>query len=324
MESQTKNRQTPETIRCMVRGAFGNADISGITELTEGFFNVAYLVALPGGKEVILKIAPPEGSLIMTHEKDIMRCEAESMRLVKSRTDVPVADILFYDHTRTVCDADYFFMSKLEGKTLSSLSGELSGRDKSGIQYSLGRYNAQINGITGESFGYFCQPEKHSADWHTAFSTIIRDALNDAKAMSIDIGVPYGAVAALLPHFTDCFREVRTPRLVHWDLWDGNVFIKDGQISGLIDFERCLWADCLMEVGFRSSNQDRDFLKGYGIGAFTEKQKARILWYDLYLFLISSLEYDYRKYPDDGILRWASGKVAETFARIKALPSEPA
>ena len=46
--------------------------------------------------------------------------------------------------------------------------------------------------------------------------------------------------------------EVQSPRLVHWDLWDGNVFVDPAtaQITGISDFERSLWGDPLMEVNF--------------------------------------------------------------------------
>ncbi len=58
MESFTKNRQSRETMEAMVKCAFEDAKIAAVAELTEGFFNVAYLVTLSDGKETVLKIAP--------------------------------------------------------------------------------------------------------------------------------------------------------------------------------------------------------------------------------------------------------------------------
>lgn len=37
------------------------------------------------------------------------------------------------------------------------------------------------------------------------------------------------------------FDAVKTPTLVHWDMWEGNIFIKDGTITGIIDWERAMW-----------------------------------------------------------------------------------
>lgn len=317
MESSTKNRQPIEKIREMTAYAFSSAQIASLTELGEGYFNVAYSVTLSNGQETILKIAPRPDSLLMTHEKNIMRSEVQSMRLVADKTQVPVAKVLFYDDSHSVCDADYFFMSKLEGKSLSSIAQEISETEKHSIYYALGKYNAKINGITGLKFGYFGQPAKQGVKWRSVFFSIVHDALNDARALNIDIGAAYSEVENLLADYGYCFEEVDTPRLVHWDLWEGNVFTKDGEITGLIDFERCLWADPLMEVGFRSYNQNTDFLSGYGIQEFTQAQRIRIVWYDLYAYLIPSMEYDYRHYENRDISDWAKTKLRETMDLLR-------
>jgi len=48
----------------------------------------------------------------------------------------------------------------------------------------------------------------------------------------------------------DALRDVTEPRLLHWDLWDGNVLRKEGRVSGIVDFERAIWGDPLMEFYF--------------------------------------------------------------------------
>lgn len=311
MESLTKNKQSIETIEQMVNKAFGGLKIFKIDELQEGFFNVAYLIQLSDFSEVILKIAPTKNSVIMTHEKNIMYTEIETMRLIKDKTDVPIADVIFYDNSHTICESDYFFMTKISGKSLNSIFQEVDDQDKINISYKLGEYNAKINSITGESFGYYGQPEKQDKNWYKTFSSMIEDEINDAKALNIDIGVNPDTIIELLNQHKSIFEEVTIPKLVHWDLWNGNIFVENGIITGLIDFERCLWADELMEVGFRSHNSDENFLKGYGITALTNNQKLRVKWYDLYLFLICSLECDYRHYPDYGIYNWAKKNIID-------------
>lgn len=61
-----------------------------------------------------------------------------------------------------------------------------------------------------------------------------------------------------------------------------------------------------MEVGFRSYGQSIDFLEGYGKNEFTPNEEKRILWYDIYLFLLVALEYKYRKYETDDTYKWAT------------------
>ena len=92
--SVTKSMISNETIYNMVNKAFG-CEPKEITELTEGYFNVAYRIDL-GDRPVILKVAPSPEVDILTYEKDIMWTEVDSMKLVKKETAVPVPEILFY------------------------------------------------------------------------------------------------------------------------------------------------------------------------------------------------------------------------------------
>ena len=82
------------------------------------------------------------------------------------------------------------------------------------------------------------------------------------------------------------FEEVSESKLVHWDCWDGNIFIHSGKVTGIIDWERSIWGDPLMEVGFRTYADNICFQKGYGIRSLTENQERRALWYDIYLMLL--------------------------------------
>lgn len=80
-------------------------------------------------------------------------------------------------------------MNKLLGKSLNVLMEEITGEEKKSIYYEIGKYNAQINNITGKKFGYYGQKDKHGENWFEVFVGMIRDTINDANAMNIDIGV---------------------------------------------------------------------------------------------------------------------------------------
>lgn len=68
------------------------------------------------------------------------------------------------------------------------------------------------------------------------------------------------------------FEEVKVPKLVHWDLWAGDIFVLDKNITGFTNFERYLWADELMEVGFRTYGYNKYFFQGYGIDSLNDNQ----------------------------------------------------
>lgn len=319
MESSTKNKQSDKIINEMVCKAFGEVKTVEIQELKEGFFNAAYEIKLSNGKEVILKISPPEDVLIMTHEKNIMFAETDVMKMLRRKTNLPIAEVLYYDNSHSICKADYFFMSKIQGDSLNSILKEIKEEDKKNIYYELGKFNRSINNIIGKKFGYYSQSDKQGDKWYEVFSSMVGDVINDAKALNVDIETKYDVIGSLLERDKSIFEEVEVPKLVHWDLWAGNVFVKNGQITGLIDFERCIWADELMEVGFRSYGNNKDFYKGYGIEELTETQRIRSKWYDLYLFLINALECDYRHYEGREMYNWAKQKIIETIEILSNL-----
>ena len=294
--SITKAAVTEATIDRMVQKAFGEKALE-IRELKEGYFNIAYKIRLQN-RDVVLKIAPPRDTVVMTSEKNIMYSEVDSMRMVANRTDVPVPKVLFYDNSSNVTDREYFFMEMLQGQSLSSMQDALPEKEKQEIYYRLGQYTRQLNQITGERFGYYAQSDRQSENWYEVFRDMVRDTYADAGRKDIVIPVEEDRTLELLERDKTIFEAVKTPRFVHWDIWAGNVFIADNSVEGIIDFERCLWADALMEVGFRSYEYNKAFYDGYGIEGLTGEEKRRARWYDIYVALLWCLETDYRGYDN--------------------------
>ncbi|MDF2589365.1 MAG: aminoglycoside phosphotransferase [Anaerocolumna sp.] len=324
MISLTKNFQTEETIKAMVRKAFPNLEAIYINELKEGFFNVAYLIRLSDNREVILKIAPPKMAEVMSYEVNLMKAEVLAMNLVKEKTNVPVPDILYYskDHEgsdNNVCEADYFFMTKLVGTNYNTLKGTLTEDEQYKIEYELGKYNREMNEINGDHFGYYASAKGNNQDWSSTFLSMISGVINDGKAKNIDIGLNYDELWNLVNQFTYELNTVKNPSFVHWDLWDGNVFIKDGHIEGIIDFERAIFGDPLMEYAFRSHNEGnlKGYMDAYGGIANDSNVRNRKLLYDIYLYLIMTVECEYRKYPDDWQYNWAKNMLLGAYNSLK-------
>lgn len=322
MESITKNKKSTETISKMLKKAFGekiSIDREDIKELTEGFYNVAYEVKLPD-KNIILKIAPPKGAKVMTYEHNIMKTEVESMRLVKQKTQVPVPQIFFYDDSHSISDSDYFLMEKLEGENFFKLrsEGKLSDEQQNDIFYNIGKYNYEINQLTGDCFGYPGLPQKQSKSWKEAFNTMMEDVLCDGEAIDMALCIGYDELRGLIEMAGFSLSEVTRPALVHWDLWEGNVFIKDGKIAGIIDFERALWGDPLIEFAFRSHGVAESFFEGYGRN-LRKEAPIRATLYDIYLFSIMTIETKYRMYPDDWMYNYSIKHLSESINELKSL-----
>jgi aminoglycoside phosphotransferase (APT) family kinase protein len=308
MESQTKNKKTPQQIITMVERAFDGIGVatgkSAITELKDGWFNVAYCVRLADGRDVILKIAPPQHAEVMTYEQNLMRTEVNMMRLVSHNPVIPVPAIYYFDTRQDLCDSDYFFMEKIAGDNLDHIKATLSPQEKSQIDAQGGVIIREINNVTGTYFGYDGNPDLQAATWRDAFIRIITTLLEDGKRKHVPyFGYSADAIHQAIHKHAPALDAVQIPRLVHWDAWDGNLFVQHGKITGIIDFERALWGDPLMEVLFRPVTTDdatcTDALKGYGKTEFSQDEVQRCHLYTLYLGLIMHIECYYRHYQTD-------------------------
>lgn len=311
--SITKSAVSEEIIYKMVQKAFG-CEPKEITELTEGFFNVAYRIDL-GARIVILKVAPSPEVEVLTCEKNIMWTEVDSMRMAKAKTNVPIPEIYYYDDSKELINRPYFFMQALIGRNFFTIMNDMSEEEKVGIFRQAGEYTRELNQITGERFGYYGQPDRQGDNWYVVFRNLILDAFSDLKRKNIAVPVEQEKLLVLLEADKECFDKVTIPRYVHWDIWAGNIFVENGRITGIIDFERAMWADELMEVGFRTYDYSAAFFEGYGKTDLNAEEKRRAQWYDMYLFLLMRTECDYRGYEGTWHYDW-SGEMIEKWAEL--------
>lgn len=319
MESLTKNKQDAQVIAKMVEKFFSPVTMIDYEELTEGFFNVAYEIHLSNGQEVILKIAPAKEMRIMSYEKNIMHSEIEVMKKIASQTNIPAPKLLGSDESHTICDSSYFFMEKLEGKSLNAIKDSLTQEQLQDIYQEAGRVIQRVNNISCPCFGYPAQTEFQGQEWFKVFRKMLEAGIKDAQIGHVNLNIPVEELLCLLEKEKAIFDEVTKPQLVHWDCWDGNIFVSTGKLTGMIDWERCLWADPLMEVNFRTYSDESWFKKGYGLEQLTDSQYRRALWYDIYALILMSSECEYRQYETMGMYEWANGLLVQQFAKLKLI-----
>jgi aminoglycoside phosphotransferase (APT) family kinase protein len=101
--------------------------------------------------------------------------------------------------------------------------------------------------------------------------------------------------------------------LVHFDLWDGNILLDDGRLSGIIDAERAFWGDPVAEFVSLTLLHDLDapLLEGYGRARFDAPARRRLTLYRVYLGLIMLVEMVPRKDTNADRERFVSAWLAE-------------
>jgi aminoglycoside phosphotransferase (APT) family kinase protein len=320
MFNLTKSLVSHETAQSIVTRHFGNSHkIAAFEELKEGYFNAAFRIELRDGLKCVLKVAPPPDVRILRYERDILRAEVETMQLVKNRTQMPMPAILFHDDTCSLLPSPFYAMEFVEGAPLHKLRPTLTSAEQAEIDHATGRYLRQMNAIQGETFGYYAQPEMRSGSWQEAFDRMLSNVLQDGRDAGVTLPMDYDGLLALTRQHSSVLDEVTTPALVHWDLWDGNIFVDPAskKITGIIDFERALWADPLMEVNFGAFGINPMFIEGYGLPlSFTPAQQMRRTLYNIYLFLIMVIECAYRNYATNDQETWARTMLNTEIAKL--------
>ncbi len=312
VESITKNRQSPATLRTMVERAYGPRQVpegdGWASELGHGWFNVAYRIRLRDGAEVVLKIAPPRGVEVLTYERGAMSIELNTLDIIRTRTSVPVPAVDFHDRSHELCDADYFFMPYIDADNLGMITERLPVAERDAYMEQLGALNRELNSVRGKAFGPLTGPGDPL--WRRVFTGLFEDILRDGERRRIDLGWDYDLMRTILAEHAESLDEVTEPCLVEWDLWDSNVMVRDGRIVAVIDHERAFYGDPLIEAGFAATQipafgDSAAFMRGYGHPPLTRTEEVRRRLYGLHLLLTMVIETSYRGHSDTKQYDWS-------------------
>ena len=134
-------------------------------------------------------------------------------------------------------------------------------------------------------------------------SAALESTLVDGERVGIDLGWEPDQVRDVLAENADALDEVTVPRLIEVDLWTKNSMIRDGRIVAVLDHERAIYGDPLMEAGLTGLDMPAfgdpaDFMAGFGIAEFTPAERTRRRLYSLYLAVIMIVETRYRGHTD--------------------------
>jgi aminoglycoside phosphotransferase (APT) family kinase protein len=322
VESISKTRVDRRIAAAIIKAAFGGtASLVTFEECEEGWYNAVHRLGLSDGTSCILKVAPPPGVRVLRYEHDIMTTEVDALRLVGERTDVPVPSVLVWDHTCELLPSPYFLMEQCGGVLLSALRSTFDPDTHADIDAQLARHLASMNAITASAFGRPDRSAARDSSWSAAFGRLVNDLLADAADTEVELPLAYEDVAKLVQQAKAQLDVVTTPQLVHWDLWDTNVLIDPDTLTvvGVIDFERVLWGDPLMEAQFLGKRAGDSVVEAYGRPLFDEPgAAARRRLYDLYLYLVMIVECAYRNYPIDDSEQLARAGLAAVIDEIRA------
>ncbi|WP_030247592.1 phosphotransferase family protein [Streptomyces sp. NRRL S-455] len=266
--------------------------LAHLRPLTGGTYNTVEELRLTDGNCYVLKIPPAATTPGMRHEQRLLVSEAEFYRSA-ARVGVPAPRLVS-------AGDDFLLMTACPGDTWDDT---LTDGEQTALRTELGRRTARLHGVTGPGFGY---PSGAlgplTPDWRAAFTAMFDAVLDDVRRYTPRLPRPVDAVARTAASAYGALDEVTVPRLVHFDLWRGNILVDrtagGPRIGGLIDGERMFWGDPLAEFVslalLGDIRKDEAFLAGYreagGRAVFDTLARLRYALYRAYLYLIMLTE----------------------------------
>ncbi|TVQ28292.1 MAG: aminoglycoside phosphotransferase family protein [Spirochaetaceae bacterium] len=308
MRSTSRISVTFDDLSVIVNGS-GVGQAFRAAELTGGWFNTIYRVELVDRSSVVVKFAPPAGHAVMRYEQELLETEVTVLTLLRDE-GLPVPQVLAQGE-------NYFIMDYVSGQSLETASATVRDAERMAIDHEFGTLSARINRVRGTRFGRFRRDHCARDTWPGAFAAMIEDLLCDAADMNVRLPVTPDEVREYCCKGESELSQVSSPHLVLWDLHPGNIMVKDGRIEAIIDCDRALWGDPLMEHAFRSSARTFDaFFRGYESAGGIDPTGAtmRIWLYDLYLALVVAVECAFRGY-EPGHVQWANERLKDVLLR---------
>ncbi len=300
--SPTQRILTPAEVAAAAQDRLGNP-VSTAEPLPGGTFGAVWAIELDDGERLVGKAAPPRDVPVLRYERGMLAAEAEYLTLAPPDMPVPRVRAL---------DEQWLFMTRLPGVALPRLPPEV---DRGPVRHAAGAAIARLHKEHkegGTRFGYTGE-RPHGSTWPEAFNAMIEAILADAHDWQIELPVHPADIRTALKKHEEGLAQVDHPVLLHFDLWDGNILAtEDGTFTGLVDGERFLYGDPLVDLVSPALFRDIDgdpFLDGYRSIAplrVDGDARPRIWLYQLYLYLIMTVEFPSRgESPTGRPERWA-------------------
>lgn len=156
---------------------------------------------------------------------------------------VPVPKVIAADSTKTLLPHDYLLMTKLEGRPTIETWVELSPQQQANVAYQAGQHLARIHSVTLEKFGNYAGTERAYDNWRDALWEYVHRYATAAVEANLLDAATTAQIEAIFKQHEAVFDAVEQSMLVHRDFQFTNILQKDGQVTGILDFEWSLGGD---------------------------------------------------------------------------------
>ena len=286
-----------------VRRHFGAVDFTACL-MDGGLFNTTYLLSLSDGRRYVLRSGPVNRQLLLPFELRLFLSETAVYKLCHER-GIPVPNVVELvlpdDRADSSIDCRGYMITEYID-SLPMTSELISPDEKSALRRELGEITARFNSIEGTRFGRVCDVSGTADGGYTRWSDWLEsefsEVCNAIRPYEVFSERELDGFMRLPEKYRGLLDEVTTPRLVHADLWEGNVLVTPDRkhIAAIIDADRALFGD----VGFELAggwNDSAEFYSGWGEPPFGRDYEARRLIY-LALYRLTDTYVYFAEYAD--------------------------
>ena len=287
----------PSVIEHMYQAAFHKKKTIGIQKLSGGLKNRVYLID-DGKTKIVLKVEPINDKLINPLDKNTIWWEAQVLQELEG-LNIKIPKVLFYSDGIEEYPYPFLFISYIEGNNYLNCKDNISKSVKEDISFNIGLITKKICSIKKDYYFLPSEPNKHFKDNYSFIYYLYDSLLKIYKKHNINIdGITKEDILKVLNNKKKELNNVKEISMCNIDLWDGNILVKDGHISGIVDFNDTFYCDELMAFYFHLTDKKYDefFLLGYGKKGFKNDEKVRIEIYRLYVFLKMIIDSEIRNY----------------------------
>ncbi len=221
------------------------------------------------------------------YEERMMAQEPGIHALVRRKTEIPVAEIVFYDDDHDIMESDLLLMKRLPGLAASEATF-LTDTLWDSVLLQVGHFLRELHSVTEACFGYCGEhrPMQPQISWTKAFKVMWKKMIDQIVAMGAYSREQGERLEFSFEEHQEIFNHVSKASLLHMDIWAQNILVDDdGKVTGLLDWDRALWGDPEIEfavLDYCGISSD-SFWQGYGQERpASEKAEKRHAFYMLY------------------------------------------
>lgn len=259
--------------------------------LDGGLFNTTYRIETIT-RSAILRLGPVNREYLLPYEHRLMDAECIVGRLLHKH-QIPTSQIIAVDTGKTLLNRDIMVVECIPGVSLSTV--EVGKKKEAEINFKTGILTKRIHEITADELVQpFDKPFGRvgsivagfgGASWSEALQIEINLWRTRAETISMFAPEEFDRFETIFQRFSPVFdRGCKIPRLVHADLWAGNLLVdQEGNLLALIDCDRAIFGDPDFEFA-TGWLEGEDFCRGYG--SWPDASDESVLRRRLYKFLL--------------------------------------